>query len=243
MEKTYKILAIIPARGGSKRIPKKNIVPLLGRPMIEYAFDAIKASRYVNRIVLSTDDEEIAEVGRKNGIEVPFLRPAELAQDHSPTEPVLTHALNFLREKENYWPDFVLLVQGASAPLIKTEQIDAALEMLMTNNVDSVETVIEVPTVFHPYNIRYIDEDGFTKFLFLKQRQEAKATGKRPKVYAIGNLFVFRPKNLFDVGTIQGQKSKSLIIDSESAVDVDTYADLRFAEFLMSKRKQDEKEG
>ncbi|MFQ6049523.1 MAG: acylneuraminate cytidylyltransferase family protein [Candidatus Paceibacterales bacterium] len=235
---SYKILCLIPARGGSKRIPKKNIVPLLGRPMIEYVFNAVKKSKLVNRIILTTDDEEIARIGRKNGIEIPFKRPQSLATNKTPTLPVLKHALKFLKEKENYWPDFILLVTPDS-PLIQTDQIDRALKLLIRRKVDSVETVIEVPTVFHPYNERYIDKKGFTHFLMPKERaKHSIESGKRPKIYAFGNLFAFKPENLFKTNTVQGKSSISIIIDRETAWDVNDPFDLFIAECLMRKRKK-----
>lgn len=225
-----KILCLIPARGGSKRIARKNIVRIAGKPMVEYVFDAVKKSRLVNRIVLTTDDEEIAQIGQRNGIEVPFQRPQELATDQTPMIPVLKHALHFLKEKEGYWPDYVLLVQPTS-PCIQPEQIDEALNLIQEKNVDSVETVIEAPTVFHPYNLRYIDEAGLTHFLMPEKRAEHSIeSGKRPKIYARGNLFVFKPENLFETGTIQGRTSASVIIDRKSAWDVDDPLDLSFAQ-------------
>ncbi len=235
-KKNYKILCLIPARGGSKRLPKKNILLLGGRPMLEYVCRAAKQSSLVNRIVLSTDDDEIAQVGRKNGIEVPFKRPSELAQDTTPTVPVLRHALTFLKEKEGYWPDFVLMLPP-TAPFVKTEQIDKALRVLIDKGVDSVETLIEVPTIFHPYNERYIDEKGFTHFLMPKERAEHSIeSGKRPKIYALGNLFAFKPENLFETNTIQGKTSLSIIIDRETAWDIDDTLDLFIAQCLLERK-------
>lgn len=234
----HKVLCVIPARGGSKRIPKKNLAPLLGQPMIKHVFDAVKKSKMVNRIILSSDDKEIVKVARKNGIEIPFKRPKKLATSKAPMIPVLKHALKFLKEEEDYWPDFVLMIHPTS-PFVQTEQIDKALKLLIAKKVDSVETVIEVPTVFHPFNERYIDKKGFTHFLMPRERVKASIeSGKRPKIYAFGNLFAFRPENLFDTNTIQGKTSLSIIIDWETAWDVNDPFDLFIAKCLIKKRKK-----
>ncbi len=233
MEK--KILGIVTARGGSKRILKKSIAPLLGRPMMAYVLDALKKSQTVNRIIVDTDDEEMAEVGRTNGAEIPYLRPKELAQDSTGHVPVLKHALEFLKEKEGYWPDAVVLVQPTS-PLVTAAHIDDTVRLLFESGVDSAETVFEVPTIFHPYNIRYIDAEGYTHFLLEKERAEAQKIGKRPPMYVIGTVYTFRPDNLWETGTIQGKRSKSVIIDRALAIDVDEPVDLIIAEALMKHR-------
>jgi N-acylneuraminate cytidylyltransferase len=123
---------------------------------------------------------------------------------------------------------------------VQTEQIDKALKLLFNRKIDSVETIIEVPTVFHPYNERYIDKKGFTHFFMPKERAKASIeSGKRPKIYAIGNLFVFKPDNLFKTNTIQGKKSVSLIIDWETAWDVNDPFDLFVAECLLKRLKKE----
>ena len=233
MEK--KILGIVTALGGSKRILKKSIAPLLGRPMMAYVLDALKKSQTVNRIIVDTDDEEMAEVGRTNGAEIPYLRPKELAQDSTGHVPVLKHALEFLKEKEGYWPDAVVLVPPTS-PLVTAAHIDDTVRLLFESGVDSAETVFEVPTIFHPYNIRYIDAEGYTHFLLEKERAEAQKIGKRPPMYVIGTVYTFRPDNLWETGTIQGKRSKSVIIDRALAIDVDEPVDLIIAEALMKHR-------
>ncbi|MFQ6049519.1 MAG: phosphoadenylyl-sulfate reductase [Candidatus Paceibacterales bacterium] len=230
------ILCLIPARGNSEKIPKRNITPISGKPMIEYVFDAAKKSKLVNRIVLSTEDEEIAEIARKNNIEVPFKRPEELAGEKTPMLPVLKHALTFLKEKEDYWPDFVLMIQPTS-PLIRTEQIDRALKVLIEKKVDSVETVAEIPLIFHPYNVRYIDEQGYTRFLMPKERVESIERSERQKFYTLGNLFAFKPENLFETNTVQGRTSLPVVIDRKSALGVKDPLDLFFAEHLFENFK------
>src|SRR5208337_4643829 len=122
-----KVLALIPARGGSKGVPRKNIRPLLGKPLIAWTIEEAKKSRYIDRIVVSTEDEEIAGVSAHYGAEVPFLRPEEMAKDESPTLDCVVHALNWMRDKENYIPDLLLLLE-VTAPLKTFEDIDSAIE-------------------------------------------------------------------------------------------------------------------
>ncbi|MEK9195421.1 MAG: acylneuraminate cytidylyltransferase family protein, partial [Patescibacteria group bacterium] len=123
------ILALIPARGGSKGIPKKNIKLLGGKPLIVWSIEVAKQSRYIDRIIVSTDNEEIAEVARSAGAEVPFLRPAEIAQDLTPDMPVFEHALAWLRENDNFIPEFIVHLRP-TGPLRTAKEIDEAIEML-----------------------------------------------------------------------------------------------------------------
>jgi len=225
----YKILATVTARGGSKRIPKKSIVPLNGKPSMLYVLEALKKSKTVNRIIVDTDDQEMAEVGRQGGAEIPFMRPAHLASDKAGHVDVLKYELEFLKEKEGYWPDAVVLIQPTS-PLVKPEDIDACVELILKEDLDSVETVFEVGTIFHPYRVRHIDQNGFTKFFMPKERAESMKTGNWPKIYAVDAVFCFKPDTLYKYGTLQGEKSKSIIIPRSRACDIDDPADIILAE-------------
>src|SRR3989344_7416004 len=159
----YRTLAIVPARGGSKSIPYKNIVSLGGQPLLGYALQAIKKSIHISRLIVDTDDRKIAQVARECGAETPYFRPKELATDSAPTMPVLRHALQWLEKNEGYAPDYILLVQ-ATSPFIKTEEINAAIELIQKHpEADSVTSVIEVPNNFHPINLRLISAEGYLK--------------------------------------------------------------------------------
>lgn len=226
------ILGIVTARGGSKRIHKKSIVPVLGRPTMAYVCDAFKKSKLVNRFIVDTDDEEMAEVGRRHGAEVAYMRPKEFAQDSTTHVDVLKNAVKTLKEKENYEPDVICLVQPTS-PLVKPSHIDDSIKLLLDSDADSVEGVFAVPKIFHPHNVRYVGEDGHTKFLFPKEHAEFKKGKKLAPIYAIGTVVTFRPKNLFETNTTQGKKSKALIIEPETAVDIDEPLDIAIAEAIM----------
>lgn len=132
------VVAVIPARGGSKGLPRKNVRLLAGKPLIAYSIEAAKASALVDRVIVSTDDPEVAEVARRSGAEVPFLRPAELAQDLTPTEPVLAHAVEWLEKREGYRVDIVLFLQPTDI-FRKPQLIDETVRKLLQNSdLDSV---------------------------------------------------------------------------------------------------------
>ncbi|MEK7641166.1 MAG: acylneuraminate cytidylyltransferase family protein [Patescibacteria group bacterium] len=233
MVNKLEVLAIVPARGGSKSIPKKNIIDLSGKPLISYALAAIKNSKSVNRVIVSTDDQEIAGVAKKYGAEVPFLRPAELATDTAPTMPVLRHVLDQLKQSEGYEPSWVLLVQPTS-PFIKTEEIDAAIELIKKNSeADSVTSVIEVPNNFHPINSRLITEDGWLQFVDPVERAKYNQRQSKPRRYAIGNLWVFTLEVIQKKDIPIGDRCLPLVITSMSAFDIDTLEDLEIAEALL----------
>lgn len=153
------ILGIITARGGSKGILRKNIKELAGKPLIAYTIEAAKGSGVFSRIVLSTDDDEIAEVGRKYGAEVPFMRPTELAKDTTPTLPVLIHAVEWLKGNENFYPDYTVILQP-TAPLRQARHLNEALDLLIKSGADSVVSVCEVPGDFNPHWQLEIDRES-----------------------------------------------------------------------------------
>lgn len=138
IKKGKNVVAIIPARGGSKGLPRKNILPLLGKPLIQYTIDAVKEARLVDRILVSTDDAEISEIAKKLGAEVPFMRPKELARDYSSTEEVLRHAIVWLKENEEYDVDIVVYLQLTDF-FKKSEWIDQAVTMLLED--ETLESV------------------------------------------------------------------------------------------------------
>ena len=143
MKTKPKILGVITARGGSKRLPGKNIRPLGGKPLIAWTAEAALESRFIKRVLLSTDDPQIAEVVQKWGVEVPFIRPASLAQDDTPHIPVLEHAIHWLKENQGACPDYLFILQPTS-PLRTAEDIDSAIEIAIQKNADAVIGVCEV---------------------------------------------------------------------------------------------------
>lgn len=231
----YKILAIIPARGGSKEIPRKNIFPLSGKPLIEYTFEAAKGSKLINRTIVSTDDNEIAEVGRRNGIDVPFMRPKELAEDNTPTLPVIRHAVEFMGKEHSYKPNIVMLLQP-TAPLRKSHHIDEALGLLMNNpDADSVVSVTEAPHQYNPYFVMKI-EDGLLKFY---NEDAIKYTRRQslPKAYSRnGAVYAFRLETLDKKNSLYGDTCLPYVMSFEESVNIDTMYDLMMAEMFLRNR-------
>jgi len=225
-------LAIIPARGGSKSIPDKNIVLLGGAPLISYAIQAIGKAETVDRVIVSTDSEKIADVARRFGAEVPFLRPAELAEDTTPTIPVIRHAIEWLEREEGFRPDYVLLVQPTE-PFVQGEHIDAVFHRMIEKGADSGITMIPVPRIFHPYHVRRETNGGYLEFDQDVLHYAHPNRQSDPKRFAFGNLYWFRRdaflrENRIEVGTRVGVE-----IDSLFAHDINTKSDLILAESLL----------
>ena len=226
-------LALVPARGGSKSIPLKNIQPLGGRPLIEYVLTAIARSGVVDRICVSTDDERIAAAARAAGAGVPFLRPRELAGDHTPTIDAVEHALDWLDRNEHYRPECVLLVQPTE-PFVRPEQIRKTLELLLARGADSAITVVEVPRNYHPYHIRVLDRDRWLKFADEEAHYAHPARQDDPPMWAFANLYWFRRESFLRTKRIETGKLVSLPVDAVSALDINTPDDWRVAEALIA---------
>jgi len=154
-----KILGIITARGGSKGVPGKNLKLLAGRPLLAYTVDSARACLALDRVILSTEDETIAAAGRSLGVEVPFIRPAELSRDDTPHLPVIQHAAAWMRDQQGYRPDAVMVLQPTS-PLRTAADIAAAIALLESSGADSVVSVSEVPTHSHPSRTLRVDATG-----------------------------------------------------------------------------------
>lgn len=225
-------VAIIPARGGSKSIPKKNIVSLHGKPLIRYAIDAAKKSAQVKRVIVSTDSDEIAAVARACGAETPFVRPKELAEDTTPTIPVIVHTLEWLEKNEQYLPEYVLLLQPTE-PFVKPEHIDQVLDLVIEKHADSGITMIPSPRIFHPYHVRKVNDEGFLEFAEEKNHYTHPNRQSDPPRYAFGNVYWFRRDAFMREKKIEVGKRVGVPIDPIFAHDINSPADLRMAELLL----------
>ncbi|MGI8423850.1 MAG: cytidylyltransferase domain-containing protein [Chloroflexota bacterium] len=228
------VLGVVPARGGSKSIPRKNLAPLAGKPLLAYTSDEALRSRELSRVILDTDDEEIAAAGRTLGVEVPFLRPPALARDETLIVDVLCHLLGRLDAVEGYRPDVVVLLQPTS-PLRRAEHIDAAVRVLAERNADTVVTVIPVPHQFNPVSVLQVDEDGqlrpFLQGPLITRRQD------KPPVYARnGPAVLVMRREVLERGVLYGERVVALHMDAADSVDIDGYEDLVLAEYLLSCR-------
>lgn len=233
---THKILGIITARGGSKGIPGKNIKELAGKPLIAYTIEAAQKSGVFDRLIVSTDDEKIAEVAKQYGCEVPFMRPVELAGDTTPHTPVLIHAITWLYDNENYKPDFVMILQP-TAPLRNAIHIREAVALLDQNNADSVVSVSEVPSHHHPrwqhtidvYNrMAIFTGEPFTEIV--RRKQDLSKTYARN-----GAIYVFKTNLLFDSikPNFYGNHVTAYIMKPEESVNIDTMEDWQEAERIL----------
>ncbi len=235
------ILAIIPARGGSKGVPGKNVKPLLGKPLIAWIIAAAKESKHVTRSIVSTDDEEIAAVARSYGAEVPFIRPTEIAQDLSTDMEFLLHALDWLRAKENYEPEIVLRLPPTS-PLCTATHIDKGIETLLnTAEADAVRPIVEVSK--HPYKMWKISQDGRWLEPFLPQEvtglPEIFDMSRQlfPKVYIhSGAMDVMRLRTIRDLKSKAGKKLAFFVMQAEDSVNIDDEIDFELAEIFMKRR-------
>jgi CMP-N,N'-diacetyllegionaminic acid synthase len=228
------VLGVIPARGGSKGIPRKNLAPLGGRPLLTYSCDAARHSRELTRVVLSTDDEAIADVGRKCGVEVPFHRPAELAQDDTPMLAVLQHAVRALEEREGYLADVVVLLQPTS-PLRRPEHIDAAVRLLRQTGADSVVSVVEVPHQFNPVSVLRLEGGRLVPYMSvptITRRQDKAPVYARngPAVLGVLRAVVMEQNSLY------GNDCRPFVMSPEDSLDVDSAWDLELVELVLARR-------
>ena|SRR3989344_1510799 len=237
-----KIVGIIPARGGSKSIPRKNIKLFAGKPLIAWAIATLKESGVCDRVIVSTDDAEIADVARRFGAEVPFMRPAELAEDTTPTLPVLQHAIRWLKEHEGYEPDYVVLLEPTSAAK-RPFHIRGVVEMIQATGADSVFSVAEVPGVLSPYWQLNVDAEGRVSLFtggsikkVIRRRQDL------PKTYfRNSSIYAFRPELLFtDDPSLYGDDARAYATDSKYALDIDTPEDWEVAERQFKKILEEE---
>ncbi len=226
-------LAVIPARGGSKGVPGKNVRPVAGRPLLAYTADAVRAATRLTRTVVSTDDDTIAAVAAGLGLDVPFRRPADLASDDAPMLPVLQHALAALEGDEPY--DAVVLLQPTS-PLRRGEHIDAAVAHLADSGADSVVSVVEVPHQYSPVSVLRLDAGR------LRPWQEGATVTRRqdkPRLFARNGPAVLAVRAaVLRAGSLYGHDCRPLVMTMRESYDIDTPDDLELIELLLSRRQR-----
>jgi CMP-N-acetylneuraminic acid synthetase len=228
MIKGKKILAIIPARGDSKRLPRKNIIDLNGKPLIAWSIEAGLNSKYVDRVIVSTDSKEIADISEKWGGDVPFIRPKELASDTATTPDTVIHALNHL-EKHGYFFDYIILLQPTS-PLRTAAHIDQSIELLIKNDLDNVVGVAEVS---HPYEWTNTLPDDLSMKGFINEKAYFTRSQDFSKRYLInGAIYIIKTKLLKTCKRmILDTKSMAYIMDPQVSIDIDNKNDFLLASF------------
>ena len=229
-----KILGLIPARGGSKSIPRKNIALLHGKPLIAYTCEAALKSTFLNRIMVSTDDKEIADVANKYGIEAPFLRPHELARDESGMREVIIHTLDFLEKSEQYVPEIIALLQPTS-PLRTAHHIDAAIALLQKSGADCVVSVTEVPHQFIPTSLMVLENERLKPYQkgppFLRRQDKPRMYARNgPAILAFRRESFLKNKNFYE-GDVH-----PFVMGPEESIDIDTPFDFELAEYFLHKK-------
>lgn len=232
-----KAVGFIFARGGSKGLPGKNIRTLGGKPLIAWSIEHARAVRRIERVVVSTDSEEIAAVAREYGAEVPFLRPAHLAQDNSPEWLAWRHALDWLQSAAGSMPEAMVSIP-TTAPLRLPEDIEACLDDFERGNADAVVTVTEAHR--SPYfNMVVLGDDGSASIVVppasgagVARRQDAPAVFDMTTVaYVVSPAFVMQRNGIFE------GRVRAVRVPVERALDIDTLLDFKMAEFLMNERQ------
>lgn len=243
MKNSREILGIIPARGGSKSVPGKNIKPIAGKPLIAWMIEAAKGSKHLTRVIVSTDNESIAEIAREYGAEVPFMRPREIAQDLSIDIEFLTHALETLKAKEGYEPDIIVRLPPTS-PLCTDAHIDEGIEKLLSDDsLDAVRPIHEAPK--HPYKLWKISADETYLEPFLPKSftgfDEPYNLPRQlfPKVYVhTGAMDVMRRDTILKQKSTSGKKLGYFFMKPEDSVNIDSPIDLELAELLLKRRRK-----
>jgi CMP-N,N'-diacetyllegionaminic acid synthase len=229
-----RILGLVPARGGSKGLPGKNVRPLAGQSLVEYTARAGRESGVLDRMVLSTDSDEIADIGRRAGLEVPFRRPTDLAADDTPMLPVIRHAVDVLAG-DGWQPDVIVLLQPTS-PLRDPSHIRRAVTMLVETVADSVVTVVELPRHLSPDYVMAIDDGRLRPFLpdgaRVTRRQDARRAYSRDgTVYACWRTTLERFDSLY------GDDCRPLVLDAAESLSIDTPEDWAAAERRLEVRR------
>lgn len=233
LESEMSVMALIPARGGSKGILSKNIAPIAGHPLIAWTILAAKKAKGLDRVVVSTDDETIAAVARRYGADVPFLRPTELAQDDTPGIAPPLHAVQWFADKENYRPTHLMYLQPTS-PLRTSEDIDEAIQLAREKEADSVLSV--TPVHHHPYVMKEVDVQGRIHHYSIPSRP---MTGRQdyPPLYALnGAIWLIRHEVLLDKKDWYTDKTYAYHMPFERSLDIDTPWDLQLADFFLKSK-------
>jgi len=224
------ILIVITARGGSKRLPGKNIKLLNGKPMIAYAIEAVKYSKYADRLIVSTDNPEIASISRQYGAETPFMRPNELSDDTASSLTVLQHAVKWMEDKGNFKPDIVVLIQPTS-PLVLAEDVNGTIEKMVDNDTNSCFSVCEITQ--RPEWMFIVDGDMARPYI--KNVPEIARFQDFPPLFITnGAVYAMKTDILMKRNMIRDRQNSSVyLMPSHRSIDIDTPTDFKLAELMM----------
>jgi CMP-N-acetylneuraminic acid synthetase len=230
IKKKLKILGIIPARGGSKEIKRKNLLKIRGKTLIELAIRSAKRSKMLTRTIFSSEDKKILNIAKKAGADIPFIRPKNLAKDNSPTFSVLKHAVKWLEKNENWKADIIVLLQPTT-PFRKGIHIDAVVKLLLKTRSDAVITVKKVAYPSH-WLLKIVNKDKVSNLLkggnrYLKRQDTPQTYQPAGSVYAMTKKLLFSLKKTLPVGDTRGY-----IIPNKFAINIDNAYDYKLARLL-----------
>lgn len=229
-----KVLALVPARGGSVTLPRKNVLEFCGKPLIAYSIEAAQAAKRagapIERIVVSTDDPEIIEVSRRFGAEVPFVRPAELAHADTATLPVVQHAVRFVEQEDRTRYDWVLLLQPTS-PLRTAQDVQDALEIALQPGTTSVISVTDANSS-HPAKLKLVADGVLKPYLGTSLQQPARQDFGFDVYKTNGAIYLTSRDTLMEKNSFYGMCARPFLMPTERSVDIDTRLDFELAEFL-----------
>ncbi len=226
------ILGVITARGGSKEIPGKNIKLLGKKPLISYTIKVAKKSQHITDLIVSTDNQEIAEVARQYGAEVPFMRPKELAEDKTPHLPVMQHAIRFMEEKLGKKFDYVVILQPTS-PFRTAEDIDETLEVLIKNGADSAVSLVEIESAEHPMKIKKIENDLVVSYCCMEEKEGIRRQDLPIAYKRNGSVYAMRRDLIIKDNRLYGEKIVGHIVPKERSIDIDSPIDWLKAEYML----------
>ena len=234
MKNNLKILAVIPARKGSKGIPGKNMTKISGKPLIYFTIKNAKKSKYITNIIVSTDCKKIAKISKKIGAEVPFLRPNKLATDKTQTFPVVKHAISKIEKIKYFKFDYIILLQP-TCPLRSFKDIDISLKKLITSNSNSITSIVDVGAN-HPVRMKIIKKNKLKNYIKqgfenMKPRQElSKVYIRNGAIYAFKRAVIFKEKALVSKNNLP------YLMPKERSINIDTQEDLILAKYYLEKK-------
>ncbi len=228
-------LGIIPARAGSKRLPRKNVLPLAGKPLVCWVIEAARGARSLNRLVVSSDDQEVLTLARGYAENLPLHRPTELAQDTSPAIDYVRHALVELEAAGEGPFDTVVILQPSS-PLTRPEDIDAAVDLLEQSGADTAVSVVKLDHAIHPLKLKVMQDDRLLPYL--EEEHGRMAAHELPTLYVRNCAVYATRRHVIDSGQIIGPDCRGYVMPRERSLDINDELDYRFARFMVQEQEE-----
>jgi len=227
------ILGIIPARAGSKRLPRKNVLPLAGKPLVCWVIEAARAARSLDRLVVSSDDPEVLVLAGRYDPSIALQRPPELATDTAPAIDYVKHALGYLEQRGEGPFDVVVIMQPTS-PLTLPEDIDGTVQLLERSHADTAVSVVQPDQIIHPFKLKVMDGDRLLPYL--QEERGRMAAHELPRIYVRNGAVYATRRHVIESGQIIGADCRGYVMPRERSIDINTDLDYRFARFLMENK-------